>query len=419
MRELTFAIVGFGTVGQAAARLARQHRELRLTHVCNRHVEAKRVDWPGDDVRWTDDVGEVLASPVEVIVELVGGVEPATTWLTQALRAGKHVVTANKQALAHHGGELFELAHASGRALRFEAAVGGGIPVIRGIGKGLASDRLDRISGVLNGTCNYILSTIEQRDTTFTQALAEAQERGYAEADPGADLDGHDARAKLCLLARIGFGQAVAPEQVACHSIRRVSPVDFFFARRVSCTIRQVAGAEHDIGSRVVRARVGPALVHTDSPLARPVANQNIVVTQGEYSGETAFLGLGAGGDPTAVAVVSDLLAIAERPDAVLPARFAQVDMPLAVTDRLVCPHYVRFVVRDRLGIVADLGHVLSTHALDIESVLSPARPRAAGPVAFAATLNECDPHMLERALVEIAQLDFHAEPPVAMPILR
>jgi homoserine dehydrogenase len=419
MEPLTFAILGFGTVGRAAARLAMNHPDLRLTHVCTRNAEQNRADWVADDVRWTDDVEEVLASPVDVVVELVGGVQPAATWMTRALERGKHVVTANKAALAECADELFPLAHARGRSLRFEAAVGGGIPVIRAIGKGLASDRLGRVAGVLNGTCNYILSAIEHRGTTFDQALAEAQARGYAEADPSADLEGHDARAKLCLLARVGLRQAVQPEQITCHTVRRVSPADFAFARRFDCTIRQVSEAQHDLGSRVVRARVGPALVHADSPLARPVGNQNVVVTQGEFGGETAFLGLGAGGDPTAVAVVSDLLAIADHPDAVLAARFAQVSTPLAVTDRFVCRHYLRLVVRDRLGIIADLGHVLATHAIDIDGVLPRSLEPAASPtLTFAMTLDECDPHMVDRALVEISQLDFHVEPPVAMPIL-
>jgi len=420
MQPLTFAIVGFGTVGRAAARLALNHHELRLTHVCTRNADQSRVDWLADDVRWSDDIEEVLASPVDAVVEVMGGVQPAATWMARALEGGKHVVTANKAALADCGHELFPLALARGRSLRFEAAVGGGIPVIRAIGIGLASDRLERVSGVLNGTCNYILTAIEQRGVTFDTALAEAQARGYAEADPAGDLDGHDARAKLCLLARVGLAQAIHPEQVACQSIRRVSPADFACARRVGCTIRQVAHAEHDVNSRVVRARVGPVLVHADSPLARPVGNQNIVVTQGEFGGETAFLGLGAGGDPTAVAVVSDLLAIADHPDAILTARFAQVSTPQSVTNRLLCRHYVRFVVRDRLGIIADLGHVLATHAIDIDSVFPRADGTAGSPtLTFGMTLDECDPHMLERALVEIAQLDFHAEPPLAMPILH
>jgi homoserine dehydrogenase len=419
MRDLTFALLGFGTVGQAVARLVlTTHPTLRLTHIFNRDVERKRVDWVPDDVQWTEDIDDVLASPADAVVEVIGGLEPAGAWVTRALEAGKAVVTANKQLLAHQGTDLLRLAAACDRALRFEAAVCGGLPVVRAIGEGLASDRLARIAGVLNGTSNYILTRMESAGIGLDQALQEAQDLGYAEADPTDDVDGHDARAKLCVLSRVGLQQAITPDQVACASIRGVTSHDFAIARRLGYTIRQVAEAEHDVNTRVVRCRVGPALVPLDSAFSRVAGTQNVLQVTGEFSGETGVKGLGAGGDATAVAVVSDLLAVAEDRGPGPAARYAAVDAPLATTGRLLGPWFLRFTVRDRVGIVADVAHVLAAHAIDIEAVHHEPGGTSAG-LPLAITVAPCDPHMLERALVEIALLDFHVGPSLAVPILR
>jgi homoserine dehydrogenase len=307
---------------------------------------------------------------------------------------------------------------ARGRALRFEAAVCGGLPVVRAVGEGLAGDRLSRIAGVLNGTCNYILPRMEHEGVSLDEALRDAQARGYAEADPSDDLDGHDARAKLCVLTRIGLGLAITPEHVACMSIRGVSGEDFAIARRLGCTIRQVAEAEHDVNTQVVRCRVGPALVPLDSAFARVTGTQNVLLVTADFSGETAMKGLGAGGDATAVAVVSDLLAVAEDRGPGPAARYATVDAPLATTARLLGPWLLRFTVRSHSGVVADVTHALAAHTIDVEALQ--VEPSAAGGGAsLAVTVAPCDPHMLERALFEIALLDFHVGPSLAVPILR
>jgi homoserine dehydrogenase len=363
-------------------------------------------------------VDDVLSSPVDAIVEVAGGLDPAGSWVTRALDAGKAVVTANKQLLAHHGGDLLSLAAARDRALRFEAAVCGGLPVIRMIGEGLASDRLARIAGVVNGTCSYILTRMEREGVGLDEALRDAQARGYAEADPTDDIDGHDARAKLCVLSRIGLRQAITPDHVACTSIRGITNVDFAIARRLGCTIRQVAEAEHDVNTRVVRCRVGPALVPLDSLFARVTGTQNVLQITGDFSGETAVKGLGAGGGATAVAVVSDLLAVAEDRGAGPAASYAAVDTPLATTDRLLGPWFLRFTVRTHMGIVADLAHALGAHAIEIEELHHEPVEGGAG-VVLAMTVAPCDPHLLERALVEIALLDFHVGPSLAVPVLR
>lgn len=415
---MNVAIVGFGTVGQAVARiLVTSPGPLRLTHICNRDIERKRADWVPPDVVWTERFDDVLAAPVDIVAELVGGLEPAGTWVARALAAGKSVVTANKQLMAHRGGELLALAAAHDRHLGFEASVAGGIPVIRAVRDGLAGDRLVRISGILNGTCNYILTRMESAGLAFETALAEAQARGYAEADPTDDLDGHDARAKLCILARVGLRIALAPDQVACRSIRPVSSVDFVYADRLGCTIRQVSRVALGADTEPVVAWVQPCLVRRSSPLARVHANQNLVLVAGRVGGETGFSGFGAGGGPTAVAVVSDLIAIAEQGHGAHPERLVDVAAPPAVTDRFPAPYYVRFIVQDRPGIIARLAEILARHAINIDAVLQePGAQKSALP--FVITLEECEPASLAAALDAMTALDFHVRPPLALPML-
>lgn len=420
-RPLNVALVGFGTVGSAVGRIlcdpqrpARLARLLRLSHVCTRHVARRRAEWVPSEVVWTERFDDLLTGPVDVVVEVAGGLEPVGSWVAQALAAGKPVVTANKQLLAHRGAELFALAARHQRPLAFEASVAGGIPVVRGIREGLAGDDLVGISGILNGTCNYMLTRMERDRLAFDTALAEAQARGFAEADPTDDLDGFDARAKLCILARVGLGVALAPAQVACVSIRPVTDVDFAYAARLGCTIRQVSRAA--VGPTAVEAWVRPALVPQTSPLARVQGSQNLVVVSGRHGGDTAFSGFGAGGGPTAVAVVSDLVAVAERGHD-SPVVAFEAATPAAVHGAVRAPYYVRLVVDDRPGIIARLATILAAHGINIDAVLQePADDKRALP--FVMTLEEADPPALARALDEIAALDFHVQPPLALPML-
>lgn len=407
------ALLGFGTVGQPVARLLRDAPGVTLTHVFNRDVARKRVDWLPPTVTWTESFDEVLASHPDLVVEVVGGRDPAGTWVRRALESGAHVVTANKQLLAHEGTELLRLAASRGRHLAFEASVAGGIPVIRAIRDGLSADRLVRVSGILNGTCNFILTRMDEDGLPFEQALREAQAKGFAEADPTDDLDGYDARAKLCVLARIALRVDVRPDAITCRSIRPVTDVDFVYARRLGCTIRQVSRVELGAGD-LVTAFVQPALVRLQTALARVQRNQNMVITTGEAGGDTAFSGFGAGGNPTAVAVVSDVLAIVRGGS---PAAGDAARTPAQVTDRFAAPYYVRFVVNDRPGIVAALASELAGEGINIDALLQePARDKAALP--FVVTLEECDPSALARAMARIGGMDFHRHPPLAMPIL-
>ena len=419
-RPTTVAIVGFGTVGRSAARILCEERSdtLRLTHVCNRNVARKRVDWVPGEVIWTERFDDLLSpdAGIDVIVELIGGLEPATTWIRAALEAGKSVVTANKQVIAQCGPALQKVAAQRRCALAFEAAVAGGIPVIRGLQEGLAGDRLVRVLGILNGTCNYILTRMESDQVPFAAALKEAQGLGYAEADPTADVDGFDAQAKVAILSAVALGRQIDVDDIPLQTIRSVEPIDFVYARRLECTIRQVARAELvGKGHTRVLASVQPALVRLSSSLARVEGSRNVVVVEGVFGGETAFSGYGAGGDPTAVSIVSDIEAIrrghgaVSGPGGVRPAN--------GIEREFVAPHYVRFTVADRPGIIASLADVFSRHGVNVDSVLQePGWSKLELP--FVVMLESCSSAAVHGALRETASFDFHVRPPVWMPVL-
>src|SRR6202034_1276082 len=315
------AILGFGTVGSSVARILCDLKPegIELSHIFNRSVARKKADWVPASVVWSEDFDDVLGSDVDVMVELAGGLDPAGSWVRRALEAGKSVVTGNKKLIAKHGIELDRLARSQGAHLLYGAAVAGGIPVIPGLQQGLAGDRITRIEGILNGTCNYIFSRMEGGDA-FADVLRDAQQLGYAEANPSEDVDGYDARAKLVILSRIALRAGIDVDSVACRSITQVDAVDLVYARDLGCTIRQIAKAE--LLPDAVSATVGPMLVPLRSPMAWSRSTENMVLVSGQYGGDVVFSGHGAGGNPTAVAVVSDLIALAHGAGSVdLPSR--------------------------------------------------------------------------------------------------
>lgn len=413
------ALIGFGTVGRAVAKILCENRsgQVRLTHICNRNVERKKQAWVPDDVIWTDDVEAVLKSDVDIVIELIGGLTPAEGIVRGALESGKSVVTANKQLIARHGLELLHLAGRHGCQLEFGASVAGGVPVLPALRTGLSGDRLHGIAGILNGTCNYILSRIENARIPFSEALEEAQARGYAEADASEDLDGGDARAKLAILALAGLHTQVAPESVRARTIRAIDAVDFDYAAELGCTIRQISRA--NLKDNILFAEVGPCLVPTDSPFGRVQRNLNLVLTSGQYGGDMAFLGAGAGGEPTAVAVVSDLLFVAQNLAGSGGNRDAASDVSTAdISSDFETPWYLRFFVRDQPGIVARLAQIMAAHHLNIDSLLQkPGFDKASLP--FVITLEPCRDSMLHPALQEMAGLEFSIRPCLCLPILR
>jgi homoserine dehydrogenase len=414
--SLRVALLGFGTVGQSVARIlcSGEVPHVQLTHICNRNVAAKRVDWVPASVCWTESPDEILASDVDIVIELVGGLRPAYDWVRGALLAGTSVVTANKQLMAHYGTELLDLARARGLQVRFEASVAGGIPVLRALQEGLAGDRLVEVRGILNGTCNYILSRMQSENIAFADALAEAQRAGYAEADPTEDLDGADAAAKLAIIAAVGLRRPVRVTEIQTRSIRPIEPVDFEYARELGCTIRQIARASAE-DSGAVFAAVRPALVPLASGFGRNEGSQNLVTVRGIFGGETSFSGSGAGGSPTAVAVVSDILSLFKASQG-KPVAAAAPTAFHDVSGDFVAPHYVRFTVNDKPGILAAVTAAYARYGINIEGVLQLPKFRK-DRLPFVTTLEECSESVLDRALAEVAQSDYHVQPPLALPI--
>lgn len=393
----------------------RPEMNLRLTHVCNRSVARKKVGWLPADVLWTENFDDVLSSDVDIVVEVMGGLQPTEDWVRRALSSGKSVVTANKQLIARCGTDLFELAQRMNQHIEFGASVAGGVPVISGLHEGLAGDRLFKISGILNGTCNYVLSQMETNGVPFATALREAQKLGFAEADPTDDIDGLDARAKLAILARVALYCGVQASSILARSISPIDAVDFEYASQLGCTIRQIARAEVKDGE--LYAAVQPSLVQINSPLARVAGSQNLVLATGVYGGETVFGGHGAGGHPTAVAVVSDILAIARAQRGGAGSKPHAPAKPTAVSADFTTKHYLRFVVRDRPGIIASLATVFGTQNINIDSVLQrPGSPKSHLPLLI--TLEECKASLVEKALQQINALDFMVQPCLHMPIL-
>jgi homoserine dehydrogenase len=404
------ALLGFGTVGSSVARVIAESKlpGIELTHIFNRNVERKRASAAAKcvpaSVVWTENFDEILNSGAEIVVELMGGLDPAEDWLKKCFAAGKSVVTANKQLIAYRGAALSRLAAKHGVQLVHGAAVAGGVPVIPGILQGLGGDQITRISGIVNGTCNYILSRMET-GAEYAAVLADAQRLGYAEANPSADVDGFDARAKLCILSRIALHAELDPDAVATQTISTVEAVDFAYAKELGCTIRQVSRAQMDAKSRLVHARVAPMLVPLTSPLAWSHGTQNMVVTSGKFGGDVVFSGHGAGGEPTAVAVVADILAVAQHSVAVeLPVRRREV------TGEFMAPHYLRFVVDDKPGIVSGIAGTLAKVGANIDSLLQrPGYPKHKLP--FVITTEPCLTSTIEKAVAALPAAPYSRRP--------
>ena len=410
------ALLGFGTVGGSVARVLAASRfpGVQLTHIFNRNVDRKRGSEAAKlvpaSVVWTDSIDVILRSDVDVVVELTGGLNPVEGWLRKALVAGKSVVTANKQLIAYRGAGLARLAAQHNVHLLHGAAVAGGVPVIPGMLQGLCGDQVTRLSGIVNGTCNYILSRMEA-GADYSTVLEDAQQLGYAESDPSADVDGYDARAKLCILSRIAMHAELDPDAVAIQTISAIEAIDFSYAKELNCTIRQVSRAELD--GKIVHARVAPMLVPLASPMAWSHGTQNMVVASGRFGGDVVFSGHGAGGEPTAVAVVSDLLAVAQGCKTVqLPVRKREV------TGDFFAPHYLRFVVDDKPGIVSAISGALSKVGANIDSLLQ-RRGYPKHRLPFVVTTEPCLSSTIERALASVARMDCMLEKPLCLQMLE
>ena len=385
---------------------------------------------------WEDDMAALAARPdIDVVVELVGGSDgPALTLARGALHAGKALVTANKAMIAHHGLELAEAAEAAGVALKFEAAVAGGIPVVQGLREGAAANAILRVYGILNGTCNFILSTMEDTGGDFTEVLADAQARGFAEADPSFDIDGVDAAHKLAILASIAFGSRIDFLPVETVGIRRLLAADIAQAAQLGFCIRLIGIAEverEDGGAGRLFQRVHPYLVPRGHPLAHVDGATNAVVAEGNFSGRLLFQGAGAGDGPTASAVVGDLIDIARRvgdgreigapfsiPVAALEA------MEPAPSGHRIGKAYLRFIVADRPGVLAEIAAAMRDAGVSIESLIQTGGQdhlggADAGEPVLVAMVTHAGP---ERCIAEALRLlegsASLAEPPLVVHIL-
>jgi homoserine dehydrogenase len=383
MQPVAIGLLGLGTVGAEVARLVedregafsrRVGREVLLRRVAVRDpLKSRMICMPVDRLS-TDPIVVASDPEVDVVVELMGGIEPARSALLAALGAGKHVVTANKALLAEHGAEIFAAARRYGRAVAFEGAVGGGIPIIQAIGVGLAANRFTSMAAILNGTCNFILSSMTRSGLSYAEALRQAQALGYAEADPRLDVDGTDTAHKLAILAQLAFGASVTTDLIPRQGIDTLQSADIRYAAELGYSVKLLAVAR-DHGEAGLELRVAPRLVRRGSPLAEVSGPDNAIRTVGMPVGSTLISGQGAGPGPTASAVLGDLIdVIVGR--AALTARTLDLWPESAPAPRLCSPRdvrgraYLRFSIADRPGVLGSIAQVLGRNGVSIASVI-------------------------------------------------
>jgi homoserine dehydrogenase len=426
VNDVRIGLLGLGTVGAGVVRILQTRREmlqeragasLTLAAIADTDLTRPRE---GLDIRALPMVGDaarVLDDPsIHVIVELVGGLEPARTFILRALAAGKHVVTANKALLAHHGAELYEEARRRGVSLAFEAAVAGGIPLIRAIKEGLVANRVLSLAGIVNGTCNYILSKMTDEGLDFSLVLKEAQAHGYAEADPTLDIEGMDSAHKLQILVALAFRTFIDLKHIHTEGITRVSAQDIDYARELGYRIKLLAIAK--AGDRGVEVRVHPTMIPAASPLAAVAGVFNAIFLTGDAVGDLMFYGRGAGQMPTASAVWSDVLEIARRVAHGIPSLALELPsvgpQPPALTpmDAIRCCYYLRVMMQDRPGALSRVAGILGDNDISIANVIQKGRgTREAVPVVM--LTHEARERDMRTALAAIDAL-----PDVAMPTM-
>jgi len=426
MNALRIGIAGLGTVGVSTVQLLEEHKEL-LAQRAGRPIEIVAVSARsrsldrGIDIssyRWYDDSVEMAdADDIDLIIELIGGSDGIAKALAEkALAAGKHIVTANKALIAHHGTALAEIAEKTGSAIYCEAAVAGGIPILKALREGLSGNRISRVYGILNGTCNYILTEMRDTGRTFDDVLLEAQKLGYAEADPTFDVDGIDTAHKLAILSAISFGTKVDFDGVHVEGIREIAPIDIEFAKELGFGIKLLGIASKD--GDEIEQRVHACMVPVSASIAHVEGSFNAVVADGDYVDSVLHEGRGAGGGPTASAVVADVIDIARGhrvPLFGIPAT-ELADMPTRVMDHHKGAYYVRFNVVDESGVLANITQALTDHNVSMESVLQRSRdPNQIVPVVM--TLHETDEASMRRAIEQISNNGAVVEPPVVIRI--
>ncbi len=431
-KTVNVGLIGFGTVGSGLAEVLLSQQEriaqrsgltIRLRKVAD--ISVSQLPERFAAVQLTKNADELINDPeIDMLVELIGGIQPAKTFILKAIAAGKHVVTANKALLSQEGGEIFAAAAAKGVEVGFEASVGGGIPLIKALKEGLVANKILSVMGILNGTANYILSRMTDEGIAFAEVLREAQRLGFAEADPTYDVEGIDTAHKLAILMRIAYGMNITHSQIATEGISRIEPVDIDFAREFGCRIKLLA-VSRSLPSGELEARVHPTMVPTAHPLASVNGAYNAVHFCGDMVGNVLLYGQGAGKLPTGSAVAADVVDIARNLVGGSVGRVPALSyLPEHVTDRrlappeeLRCPCYLRITALDKPGVLANIAAILSRHGISIESVIQKGREENE-PVAVVILTHTASEAAVAAALAEIDALDTVAAPTVRIRML-
>ena len=426
MKPVRIALLGCGTVGEGVVRLLRANSSiyerklgapLELAAVADRSLKPIKSLRVTSDLIVRDGAKLVGADDIDIVVELFGGREPARTLILRALEAGKDVVTGNKALLAESGEEIFRAAARKHLAIGFEASVGGGVPIIRTLREALAGDRQRAVYGIVNGTCNSILTTMSTEGVEFADALAGAQRAGLAEADPALDIEGHDAAHKLCLLVALAFGAWVKPAQIHTEGITRITQADIVYARELGFVIKLLAIAKDDNGA--IETRVHQTMLPSDNLMASVGGAFNAIYIHGEALGSTMYSGLGAGQMPSATAVMADILEIARARLAGRGARGHALGYPFEHINRahvkpmddVICEYYLRFMARDAPGVLGRIASMLGRGGISIASVIQKGRG-AEATVPVIMRTHEARERNLVRALKQIARTSMvDAEP--------
>jgi homoserine dehydrogenase len=430
MEEVNVGIVGLGNVGSGTLAILAENKDqialklgyrLKVAAVCSRTVDQKQIPEALGPVFKTADWRQVVTHPdVQIVAELVGGTTVASEIVNAAIENRKSVVTANKELMAACGPEIWDRAIRAGINVAMEASVCGGIPIHAVLREGISGDSVVALYGILNGTCNYMLTEMEKREAPLANVLAEAQMLGYAEADPTYDIDGYDARSKLVLLAALAFGEKITPSDIFMQGIRRISPIDFRYAKVLKHTIRLVCGARKTRNGLILFVR--PALIPLSTILAGVHGAYNAVWVKGRFGEDTFYYGWGAGAKPTGVAVVSDLMRVAREirggsPERVSPFAHERLgeNKPVEITTQRR-PFYLRFRVDDRPGIIAKLAGILASKNISMDAVLQePSETKHDLP--FVITIEESSEQQILEAIEEMSHLDFMREAPLALPM--
>lgn len=427
-KPVVLGLIGFGTVGKGFVRLLRKETDLLgrrlgfpliLKTVVDRNIKEK--DSPIlSGVTLGHDPAMVINDPeIQIVIELIGGIEPARTLLLEAIRKNKSVVTANKALLALHGEELFQAVHAHRTDFAFEGSVGGGIPILRSLREGIGGNRIQSLKGIINGTCNYILTRMTYERHDFETVLREAQSLGYAEADPSFDIDGIDAAHKLAILGTLSFGSPIAFGEIPVEGIRKIQTVDIEFGRELGYVLK-LLGIAKDHGS-TIDLRVHPAFLPEDSVLAEVDGVFNAVEVYGETLGPALFYGRGAGSDPTATAVMGDVMELARAIHTgcfhqVPPLGFAwnaRIPKPITGLSGIRSEYYLRFMAHDEPGTLSYLSGVLGEHDISIESVIQKGRMKGGSvPVVI---LTHMAPESSVRAALNTIDQSVHVTEPTVL----